>query len=151
VGSASGSTKAQVTGTFTVGGFDMASQVWDRMDATIEVSREDRDNFVKNMLTILAKSVWRWRTTARQQSSKVRLPLLAVDGGGRVIPPFNFMAIDVLSVVSIEEQRLWSLIRDDAVIKRYAQAALDTVSHGVMSRTGRKLMIFLPLLFRPCC
>lgn len=48
-------TKAQVSGTFTVGGFDMASQVWDRMDATIEVSREDRDNFVKNMLTILCE------------------------------------------------------------------------------------------------
>ncbi len=40
-------TKAQAAGTFTVGGFDMASQVWDRMDATVEVSREDRDNFVK--------------------------------------------------------------------------------------------------------
>lgn len=48
-------TKAQVAGTFTVGGFDMASQVWDRMDATVEVSREDRDNFVKNMLTILCE------------------------------------------------------------------------------------------------
>ena len=48
-------TQAQATGTFTVGGFDMASQVWDRMDATVEVSREDRDNFVKNMLTILCE------------------------------------------------------------------------------------------------
>ncbi|WP_313508333.1 phage major capsid protein [Kosakonia sacchari] len=48
-------TKAQAVGSFTVGGFDMASQVWDRMDATIEVSREDRDNFVKNMLTILCE------------------------------------------------------------------------------------------------
>lgn len=48
-------TQAQVAGTFTVGGFDLASQVWDRMDATIEVSREDRDNFVKNMLTILCE------------------------------------------------------------------------------------------------
>lgn len=48
-------TKAQTAGTFTVGGFDLASQVWDRMDATIEVSREDRDNFVKNMLTILCE------------------------------------------------------------------------------------------------
>ncbi|SAU80383.1 phage major capsid protein [Klebsiella pneumoniae] len=48
-------TRAQAQGTFTVGGFDMASQVWDRMDATIEVSREDRDNFVKNMLTILCE------------------------------------------------------------------------------------------------
>lgn len=48
-------TRAQELGTFTVGGFDLASQVWDRMDATIEVSREDRDNFVKNMLTILCE------------------------------------------------------------------------------------------------
>ncbi len=48
-------TKAQAVGTFTVGGFDLASQVWDRMDATVEVSREDRDNFVKNMVTILCE------------------------------------------------------------------------------------------------
>lgn len=48
-------TKAQKQGEFTVGAFDLASQVWDRMDATIEVSREDRDNFVKNMLTILCE------------------------------------------------------------------------------------------------
>lgn len=48
-------TRAQDQGTFTVGGFDLASQVWDRMDATIEISREDRDNFVKNMLTILCE------------------------------------------------------------------------------------------------
>lgn len=48
-------TKAQAQGTFTVGGFDLASQIWDRMDATVEISREDRDNFVKNMLTILCE------------------------------------------------------------------------------------------------
>lgn len=48
-------TTAQAQGTFTVGAFGLASQVWDRMDATVEVSREDRDNFVKNMLTILCE------------------------------------------------------------------------------------------------
>lgn len=48
-------TKAQAQGTFTVGGFDMASQVWDRMNASIEASLHDRDNFVKNMLTILCE------------------------------------------------------------------------------------------------
>ncbi|WP_225773314.1 phage major capsid protein [Pseudomonas sp. Marseille-Q5115] len=60
-------TKAQAQGTFTVGGFDLASQVWDRMDATVEVSREDRDNFVKNMLTILCEerlAVAHYRPTA---------------------------------------------------------------------------------------
>ena len=48
-------TKAQAAGTFTVGGFNMSSQVFDRMDATVELSREDRDNFVKNMITILCE------------------------------------------------------------------------------------------------
>lgn len=48
-------TKAQPQGQFTVGAFDLASQIWDRMDATIEISREDRDNFVKNMLTVLCE------------------------------------------------------------------------------------------------
>lgn len=60
-------TKAQAQGTFTVGAFDLASQVWDRMDATVEVSREDRDNFVKNMLTILCEerlAVAHYRPTA---------------------------------------------------------------------------------------
>lgn len=60
-------TKAQAQGTFTVGGFDLASQIWDRMDATIEVSNQDRDNFVKNMLTILCEerlAVTHYRPTA---------------------------------------------------------------------------------------
>ena len=49
------STTAQAAGSFTVGAFGLASQVWDRMDATIEISNQDRDNFVKNMLTILCE------------------------------------------------------------------------------------------------
>ncbi|MDU9400612.1 phage major capsid protein [Pseudomonas sp. zfem003] len=48
-------TMAQTRGEFTVGGFDMASQIWDNMDASVEVSQHDRDNFVKNMLTILCE------------------------------------------------------------------------------------------------
>lgn len=49
-------------------------------------------------------------------------------GEGGLSRPFNFMAIDVLSVVSIEElrQHLEFDSNDrDAVIKRYAQAALE--------------------------
>lgn len=42
-------------GTCLVGAFDMAAQVWDRQQARIEVSRENSDNFVKNMVTILAE------------------------------------------------------------------------------------------------
>jgi hypothetical protein len=29
--------------------------IWDRQSITVEVSREDRDNFVKNMVTILVE------------------------------------------------------------------------------------------------
>lgn len=48
-------TTSQAKNTFTVGAFGLASQVWDNQDATVEVSNQDRDNFVKNMLTILCE------------------------------------------------------------------------------------------------
>lgn len=48
-------TMAQTEGEFTTGAFNMAAQIFDRDTATIEVSTEDRDNFVKNMVTILAE------------------------------------------------------------------------------------------------
>lgn len=48
-------TQAQTEGDFTVGAFNMAAQIFDRETATVEVSTEDRDNFVKNMVTILAE------------------------------------------------------------------------------------------------
>lgn len=48
-------TTSQAKNTFTVGAFSMASQVWDNQDASVEVSNQDRDNFVKNMLTILCE------------------------------------------------------------------------------------------------
>lgn len=40
---------------FLVGAFRMAATVFDREDASIMVSTEDRDNFVKNMVTILCE------------------------------------------------------------------------------------------------
>lgn len=41
--------------TFMVGAFSMAATLFDREDASIMVSTEDRDNFVKNMVTILCE------------------------------------------------------------------------------------------------
>ncbi len=38
-----------------VGAFDLAAQVFNRQDATVEVSTEDQDNFVKNKVTIRAE------------------------------------------------------------------------------------------------
>jgi HK97 family phage major capsid protein len=42
-------------GKFLVGAFDMAAGIFDRMNATVEVSRSHSDNFTKNMVTILAE------------------------------------------------------------------------------------------------
>lgn len=38
-----------------VGAFDLAAQLFDRQDATVEASTEDQDNFVKNKVTIRAE------------------------------------------------------------------------------------------------
>lgn len=48
-------TMAMPAGHFLVGAFDMAAQVFDREDANVQVSTEDGDNFVKNMVTIRAE------------------------------------------------------------------------------------------------
>lgn len=39
-------------GEFLVGAFKIAAQIWDRDDVQIDISTEDRDNFIRNMVTI---------------------------------------------------------------------------------------------------
>lgn len=46
---------AMAQGDFLVGAFNAGAQLFDREDATVEISAEDRDNFIKNMLTIRAE------------------------------------------------------------------------------------------------
>lgn len=48
-------TNSQANNTFMVANLSQAAQVWDRMQATVELSREDDTNFRKNMVTILAE------------------------------------------------------------------------------------------------
>jgi HK97 family phage major capsid protein len=48
-------TKAMDVTDFLVGAFQMGAMGWDREDANITVSNQDRDNFVKNMVTILCE------------------------------------------------------------------------------------------------
>jgi HK97 family phage major capsid protein len=48
-------TNSLAQGTFIVGAFAMGAQIWDRMQASVMVSLENSDNFVKNMATILAE------------------------------------------------------------------------------------------------
>lgn len=47
-------TNSMTSGTFLVGAFDMAAQLWDRENAHIELGMSG-DNFVKNMVTILCE------------------------------------------------------------------------------------------------
>ncbi|MGX7896886.1 phage major capsid protein [Tsuneonella sp. HG222] len=48
-------TQAMTVDKFLVGAFDLAAQIFDRQDATVEVSTEDQDNFIKNKVTIRAE------------------------------------------------------------------------------------------------
>jgi HK97 family phage major capsid protein len=48
-------TQAMTVDKALVGAFDLAAQIFDRQDATVEVSTEDQDNFVRNKVTIRAE------------------------------------------------------------------------------------------------
>lgn len=48
-------TPAMTVDKFLVGAFRDGAQIFDRMDATVEISTEDGDNFTKNLVTILAE------------------------------------------------------------------------------------------------
>ena len=48
-------TNSIAEGTFLVGAMAMGAQIWDRMDAAVQISYEDGDNFKKNMATLLAE------------------------------------------------------------------------------------------------
>lgn len=48
-------TQSMDAGDFLVGSFKQGAQIWDREDISVTVSTEDRDNFVKNMVTILCE------------------------------------------------------------------------------------------------
>lgn len=48
-------TQAMTIDKFLTGAFKLGSQIFDREDATVEISTEDSDNFRKNLVTILAE------------------------------------------------------------------------------------------------
>jgi HK97 family phage major capsid protein len=48
-------TPAMTAGKFLVGAFKLGAQIFDRMDARVEISTEDGNNFVKNLVTILCE------------------------------------------------------------------------------------------------
>jgi len=48
-------TPAMTVDKFLTGAFKLAAQLFDREDASVEISTEDRDNFIKNLATIRAE------------------------------------------------------------------------------------------------
>ena len=48
-------TQAMTQGQFLVGAFQLGATIWDRADATVEISREHSDYFVRNMAAILCE------------------------------------------------------------------------------------------------
>lgn len=48
-------TNSIAAGTFLTAAFAMGAQIWDRMDASVQISYEDGDNFKKNMATLLCE------------------------------------------------------------------------------------------------
>ncbi len=49
------STKRIGASNFLTGAFKLAGQIFDRMDTEVRISDQDRDNFIKNMLTVRAE------------------------------------------------------------------------------------------------
>jgi HK97 family phage major capsid protein len=49
------STQSMATGKFLTGAFQLGAQIFDRMDAVVEISTEDDQNFRKNLVTVLAE------------------------------------------------------------------------------------------------
>jgi HK97 family phage major capsid protein len=49
-------TKSMARGQFLVGAFQQAATIWDRNDATVEVSREHSDFWIKNLACVLCES-----------------------------------------------------------------------------------------------
>ena len=48
-------TQAMTVDKFLIGAFRMAATIYDRMDTEVLISSEDRDNFIRNMLTVRAE------------------------------------------------------------------------------------------------
>lgn len=48
-------TQAMDEGEFLTGAFKLGAQIFDRQNATVEISTEDQDNFIKNLVTLLCE------------------------------------------------------------------------------------------------
>jgi HK97 family phage major capsid protein len=69
-------TKRIGAGNFLTGAFKLAAQIFDRMDTEVRISDQDRDNFIKNMLTVRAEK--RLALVVRRPGALVKGALVAL-------------------------------------------------------------------------
>lgn len=67
-------TKGIGAANFLVGAFKLAAQIFDRMETEVRISDQDRDNFIRNMLTIRAEK--RLAMAVKRATAMVRGTLL---------------------------------------------------------------------------
>lgn len=72
-------TKRIGAGNFMTGNFKLAGQIFDRMDTEVRISDQDRDNFIRNMLTVRAEK--RLALVIRRRQALVRGQLAAPTAG----------------------------------------------------------------------
>lgn len=70
------STKRIGAGNFLTGAFKLAAQIFDRLDTEVRISDQDRDNFIKNMLTVRAEK--RLALVVRRPGALVKGALVAL-------------------------------------------------------------------------
>lgn len=70
------STKRIGAGNFMTGAFKLAGQIFDRMDTEVRISDQDRDNFIKNMLTVRAEK--RLALVVRRPAALIKGALVAL-------------------------------------------------------------------------
>lgn len=74
------STQAMTVDNFLVGAFQLGAQVFDRMQSSVTVATENEDDFVKNMVTILAEE--RLGLAVYRPEAFVKGALAPAEGGG---------------------------------------------------------------------
>jgi capsid protein len=94
-------TTAMTAGTFMVGAFDAAAQIFDRQNVIVELSTESEDDFIKNKVTIRCEAGAHGETASRADNwhAAQRIPFPGEDFGGATQTwPLRLVTIRILQL-----------------------------------------------------